>query len=435
MLGSSMFKIGDFSKLCRVPVKTLRYYDEIGLLRPTGVDRFTRYRYYSLEQLPALYRILGLKELGFSLEQIGQLLDGEISPEQLRRMLIRRRGEVEQQIEGERQLLQRIDNRLKEIEQAGRMPDYEIILKRIPAQWVAASSGILASYDEAERVFDGLFAEIFETIQRSTARSSGIAMAIYPDIQRFDENIPVEAASILPGPIPSSARVAVYEIPCIETAACVVHHGPFTSLGKAYSAIFAWLPGNGCHIIGPTREVYLRHERGGDPNQFVTEIQIPVKQVKEIKKMEPKIVQLDKFNIVGLPYIGDNEHQEISQMWGVFNQRSGEIKHLTPVDAAYGICYPHPTARMEYIAAYKVTELTDIPNGMVGKEVPAQTYVVFQAHGLDDIGSTYHRILQEWLPASGYQPGDGPDFELYDEEFDPVTASGTLYIYFPIKKT
>ncbi|MBP1692465.1 MAG: MerR family transcriptional regulator [Chloroflexi bacterium] len=435
MLGSIMFKIGDFSKLCRVPVKTLRYYDEIGLLKPTGVDRFTRYRYYSLEQLPTLYRILGLKELGFSLEQIGQLLEGEISPEQLRRMLIRRRVEVEQQMEDGRKLLQQIDTRIKEIEQAGRMPDYEILLKRIEPQWVAAVSGILTSYDEAERIFDVLFAEIFETLQFSYVRSPGITMAIYPEIQRLDENIPIEAAYPLPGPLPSRAQVTVYELPCVETAACVVHHGPFTTLGKAYSAIFAWLPSNGCHINGPTREVYLRHERGGDPNQFVTEIQIPVKHVKERLKMEPKIVNMDKFYIVGLPYIGDNEHQEISEMWGVFNQRAGEIKHLAPVDGAYGMCYPHPTARMEYVAAFKVTELADIPDGMVGKEVPAQTYVVFQAQGLDDIGPTYHKIMQEWLPGSGYQAGDGPDFELYNEEFDPVTASGTLYIYFPIKKT
>jgi len=78
-----MFKIGDFSKLSRVSIKTLRFYDEKGLLKPRGVDRFTRYRYYELDQLPALYRILGLKELGFSLEQIGRLLEGDLSPEQL----------------------------------------------------------------------------------------------------------------------------------------------------------------------------------------------------------------------------------------------------------------------------------------------------------------------------------------------------------------
>jgi AraC family transcriptional regulator len=89
---------------------------------------------------------------------------------------------------------------------------------------------------------------------------------------------------------------------------------------------------------------------------------------------------------------------------------------------------------MEYIAAGVVSQLGDIPEGMVGREVPAQKYVVFPANGVEDIGPTYRKIMQEWLPASGYQPGDGPDFEMYSEEFDPVTSEGLLYIYFPIKK-
>ena len=79
-----MFKIGDFSKLSQVPVKTLRYYDEIGLLKPAKVDRFTSYRQYSADQLPRLNRILALKDLGLSLAQIAQLLDGDLPPEQIR---------------------------------------------------------------------------------------------------------------------------------------------------------------------------------------------------------------------------------------------------------------------------------------------------------------------------------------------------------------
>jgi DNA-binding transcriptional MerR regulator len=102
-----MFKIGDISKLSRVPVKTLRYYDEIGLLKPVAVDRFTRYRYYSIDQLPALYRIWGLKELGFSLEQVGQLLTGDLTPQQVRKMLEVRHSQVKHQIELERATLQR----------------------------------------------------------------------------------------------------------------------------------------------------------------------------------------------------------------------------------------------------------------------------------------------------------------------------------------
>ena len=82
-----MIRIGDFSKLSRVSVKTLRFYDEMGLLKPVDVDRFTGYRYYEFDQLPRLYRILALKDLGFSLEEIGRLLEGEVSVEQKRGIL------------------------------------------------------------------------------------------------------------------------------------------------------------------------------------------------------------------------------------------------------------------------------------------------------------------------------------------------------------
>jgi DNA-binding transcriptional MerR regulator len=82
-----MPKIGDFSKLSRVTVKTLRYYDEVGLLRPVEVDPFTGYRYYALDQLPRLHRILALKDLGFALEQISQIINEGVSPDQLRGML------------------------------------------------------------------------------------------------------------------------------------------------------------------------------------------------------------------------------------------------------------------------------------------------------------------------------------------------------------
>src|ERR1051326_3771883 len=89
-----MIRIGDFSKLSRVSVKTLRFYDEMGLLKPIEVDRFTGYRYYEFHQLPRLYRILALKDLGFSLEEIGRLLAENLSTEQMRGMLKLRQAEI-----------------------------------------------------------------------------------------------------------------------------------------------------------------------------------------------------------------------------------------------------------------------------------------------------------------------------------------------------
>ena len=82
-----MIKIGDFSKLAHITVKTLHHYGDLGLLKPAHVDRYNGYRYYTLDQLGRVNRILALKDLGFSLEQVGQLLAEDLSIEEMRGML------------------------------------------------------------------------------------------------------------------------------------------------------------------------------------------------------------------------------------------------------------------------------------------------------------------------------------------------------------
>src|SRR6476661_8840594 len=94
-----MFRIGEFARMGQVSVRTLRHYDELGLLEPVEIDRFTGYRYYSTGQLPRLNRIVALKEVGLSLEQIGQLLDADLTPEQLEAMLKLKQVELCQQLD------------------------------------------------------------------------------------------------------------------------------------------------------------------------------------------------------------------------------------------------------------------------------------------------------------------------------------------------
>lgn len=111
-----MIRIGDFSRLSQTPVSTLRYYDEVGLLKPVRVDPFSGYRYYALEQLPRLQRILALKDLGFALEEIARLLEGDLPPRQAQRMLQRKRAELRAQSQDQRERLERLDAWLKQIE-------------------------------------------------------------------------------------------------------------------------------------------------------------------------------------------------------------------------------------------------------------------------------------------------------------------------------
>jgi DNA-binding transcriptional MerR regulator len=104
-----MLKIGDFSRLSQVSVKTLRYYDEVALLKPTQVDEVSGYRYYAVAQLRHLHRILALRDLGFSLDQIGYVLEADLSIEELRGMLRLRRAEQQQRLLEEQERLDRVE--------------------------------------------------------------------------------------------------------------------------------------------------------------------------------------------------------------------------------------------------------------------------------------------------------------------------------------
>jgi DNA-binding transcriptional MerR regulator len=135
-----MFSIGEFARLGGVSVRTLRHYDEIGLLRPATVDPDTGYRGYSARQLGQLNRIIALKELGLSLSQARRLLAG-ITLEELQGMLMLRRAQLEHElIEHQNQLLG-VEARLRTIAREGAMPADDIVAKTIPAVGVVVIAG------------------------------------------------------------------------------------------------------------------------------------------------------------------------------------------------------------------------------------------------------------------------------------------------------
>lgn len=274
-----MLRIGDFAQLTRISTKTLRHYDRLGLLKPDKIDNFTGYRYYSAAQLPRLNRILVFKELGFSLEEINKLLAENITFEEIRGMLRLKKLEVTKRLEEDGYRLSRLESRLKELEQEQTMPYYEVLLKPVEAQLVAATVGIIPNYQECGAIFDRLFDRVYNYAYTQGLKNVGCGISIYHDTKLRDRDIPVEAVAAIFESIPSNEQIWVYQLPGVETMAYVIHQGSFDSLGQAYNAILKWIETNGYQIVGSTREVYLQYEREGDPNQYVTEVQVPVEKV------------------------------------------------------------------------------------------------------------------------------------------------------------
>ncbi len=264
-----LFKIGDFSKLCRIPVKTLRFYDECGLFKPVEIDTFTGYRYYSANQLPRLNRILALKELGFSLDQIRQVVEEGLNAEQLRGMLRLKQAEIQQRMADEAERLSKVEARLRLIEREQEVSRYDILVKQVAPQWVVSLRVILPAYAEVGR----LFGELFARIPLSEVHMTG---AIWHDSEYKEQDIDTEALIFLRSRV-SATGANIYELPA-TTVASVVHHGPFASIHNAYSDLLAWIEANSYQIAGPSRELYL-HTQGPFSEQNaenVTEIQFPV---------------------------------------------------------------------------------------------------------------------------------------------------------------
>ncbi len=431
-------KIGDFAKLGRVSIKALRYYDTFGLLRPDQIQWRTGYRSYSPDQLPRLNRILALKDLGFSLDEIKRLLNDELPALRLREMLRSRREEIARQIQTNQATLDQVEARLTLIEREGALPRYEVLLKEVPPTWIAAVKGSFSTYEEAASTFAGLFQALAAFLRKQGVRSTGPAMALYQETEG-PEGIPVEAALPLASSLPSRGEVSVRLLEGVERMASVVHRGTLSNLSEAYTDLFRWVEANGCPVAGSPRDLYLEFRPGGNPERFTTEIQLPVaRKRKEIKRMEPKILRKESFKAVGMKYLGKNENNEISQLWDRFVPRIPEIRHLSAAmgEASFGLCYtlvdPSEPGEFSYIAALPVDQLADIPEGMVGVEVPAQTYAVAESHGLGEIGQTYDFLIKKWLPTSPYEAGKGPDFELYPMEFISEDPHSTFYIYYPI---
>ena len=126
-----MFTIGAFARLTRVSVRMLRHYDELGLLRPRYTDSNTGFRYYGVEQLTRLNRLIAFKDLGFSLEQIALLLDANLSGQQLKAMFEQKKKEVAQQMTDLQQRLSGLDWRAAHLEKAGELPDAELVVRRV----------------------------------------------------------------------------------------------------------------------------------------------------------------------------------------------------------------------------------------------------------------------------------------------------------------
>jgi DNA-binding transcriptional MerR regulator len=276
-----MFRIGEFSRIARVSGRLLRYYDGIGLLSPQRIDPATGYRYYSADQLGRLNRILALKELGMSLEQVARMVDGTISTDEIRGMLMLKKAELERTLSEEAVRLRHIESRLQQIDEQGSLRDYDVVVKSAARQ----------PYLSVRRTYPGIDEVV--AMLREVARAAGripesardpLIVVAHSDFD--DEDLDLEVGFALkqertkPLALPSGGELTVTQLPPIECLATLVRSGPLHQAHIAFGALGLWMEANGFQIAGPSRELFLQPPfQRPDQEDVVMEIQFPVTKV------------------------------------------------------------------------------------------------------------------------------------------------------------
>ncbi|HTK06217.1 MAG TPA: MerR family transcriptional regulator [Ktedonobacteraceae bacterium] len=274
-----MFKISEFSQLSQVSVKTLRYYDQLGLLKPAHADPCTGYRSYKAEQLLRLNRILAYKELGFTLQQITQLLDEQIPPEQIRGMFRLKQAQVQELIESEQARMARIEGRLRQIEcEGGTIPQHDVVLKPVESQMVVS-----IRKKTAPTYIPLLLEELDQYLKHHNASSTTTTLpplVLWHGCEECEEATDLEVAYPIMQRIPESEEIRVHTLPAVQTMASILHQCLPQSVCSASLALADWIEMNSYLMLPdqPRREVYLTRE---DDGLSVAEVQIPVKQGSE----------------------------------------------------------------------------------------------------------------------------------------------------------
>ena len=267
--------IGEFSKFCRVTAKTLRYYDKMGLLVPHEVDEWTRYRYYDVSQMRQLNNIRRLKHMGFSLEEISNLLgEGQNRPsvEQIENKI----AEVSSQIvELQAQLaaLKRMGESMKQIDSMNR-----ITLQRLPAIIVASHRCVLQHREDLTPLFQNT---IDPEIQRiGCQRSVPIyGFTIEHDKDYKTENVDMEYCLQVEQMYEDTAIIKFRQIDEVPLAVCLKHTGAYDTFHESFTEVMRYIEENGFEVSGPFR---IQFEESiynqDDPEKWVTIIQVPVEK-------------------------------------------------------------------------------------------------------------------------------------------------------------
>lgn len=268
-------KIGEFSRLMQVTVKTLRHYEEIGILKPCEVDQWTGYRYYKLDQMQQLEKIRHLKEVGFSLEEIREMMDSNSPVPDI--------GQLESKIrtcEEELKILLDRRERLHQMLDSQRKLDSmdKISIQSLPEIIVASHRETIPNHEALGPMCVNV---IGPEMQRLGCKCPppGYCFTIEYDKEYSPTGIDIEYCEQVEEMGKDSESIQFKKLEAVPTAVCCKHYGSYNRFHRSYTAVFKYIEKEGYYIVGHPRCCYIDGIwNQEDPEKWLSIIQVPVEK-------------------------------------------------------------------------------------------------------------------------------------------------------------
>lgn len=267
-----MFKIGDFSKMSKVTIKALRYYEKEGLMIPSYIDESNVYRYYQSKQLLEISRIVSLKQIGLSIDEIKKIINND---ESLDNILKTKKEELKNTINKYNYQLSKINYLMEEKDMKE-----EIFEKVIPAYYVYYKEGVLKDYSEVSEFIPESGMECLQLNPEIKCVEPDYCFVNYLDLEYKDKNIKVRySQAVVKGKEPFKENDSIKFMDIPETKCiCVYHKGSYDKLGISYGKIMKYIEDNKLEIIDFPRECYIDGIWNKENiKDWLTEIQVPIK--------------------------------------------------------------------------------------------------------------------------------------------------------------
>lgn len=266
-----MLSIGAFAQVGQVTHRMLRYWDQVGLLVPAHTDPFSGYRSYDPQQLQRLHRIVALRQLGFGIDDVASLLEEGVDSEFLTTVLQRRRAEVEEEYRTAAARLADVQRRLHLIERRRTMPSLEIVHKPLPALRLAARRVTVREQPE----LGGVVGPTFDSVAEIIGGECGALDTPVAAYSMLDDGLEATIGYAYSGE--PQEGFEVISLPAEEQAFAAVHLGEINGISRSWQALHEEILARGFEPSGPCRELYLRADESGRTDEFVVELQQPVR--------------------------------------------------------------------------------------------------------------------------------------------------------------